>query len=244
MRVISLVPSWTETLIESDVNVVGRTRYCIHPADHVTNIATVGGTKNWNWKKIVELKPDLILLDQEENPKSMAEQTMFPWHATHVTHMNDMSASLNQLSEILASKKLKNLSSRWDKVLKKKPLACSTLKKIPGVIEWGIKPAQPIKQVLYIIWKDPWMAVSKDTFIGSVLAYLGIEIPEFATKYPQINLENFNPKETLLLFSSEPYPFLQKKNELAALSFPHAFVDGECFSWFGCRTLRFLESHL
>src|ERR1022692_4596445 len=94
VRVISMVPSWTETLIESGVNVVGRTRFCIHPKDQVKSIQAVGGTKDIDWDKVNGLKPNLVILDQEENPKSMADQCPFPILATHVTQISDVGRDL------------------------------------------------------------------------------------------------------------------------------------------------------
>ena len=100
-----------------------------------------------------------------------------------------------------------------------------------------------VSQVLYVIWKDPWMGVSRDTFIGSVLDrfWWGGLLPVFPVKYPELELTKYDPARTLLLFSSEPYPFLKRRAELDGLGFPYAFVDGESLSWFGVRTLAFLE---
>ena len=87
------------------------------------------------------------------------------------------------------------------------------------------------------------MGINKDTFIASSLNFSGISIfGEYPDKYPMINLENEDKQSTLLLFSSEPYPFLKKELEMMDLGFPHAFVDGESFSWFGIRSYRFLKS--
>lgn len=241
MKVVSMVPSWTETLLAAGVDVVGRTRFCIHPEDQVKNIPIVGGTKNWTWEKIVEINPDLILLDREENPKFMSEQTTFKWHASHVQSISDMPEQLDQLAKLLSNLKLKDLSDRWKNVLS---LPKVTRDLFPGIIEWGRQPAKPIKNVLYLIWKDPWMTVSQDTFIGTVLDLYNIQLLKFSTKYPEVNLDDYNPDETLLLFSSEPYPFLNKKSELGHLAFPYAFVDGESFSWFGVRSLEFIEKNL
>jgi iron complex transport system substrate-binding protein len=243
-RVVSLVPSWTETLLFAGVDVVGRTRFCIHPEDLVKKIPIVGGTKNWTWEKIVEINPDLVLLDKEENPKFMSEQDTFKWHASHVQNISDMPDQIDQLSNLLSNPQLSELSQRWKTVLSAPKKTIQDFTQLPGILEWGIKPTQPIKQVLYLIWKDPWMAVSCDTFIGSVLDLFGLELPQFADKYPKINLDDFNPKETLILFSSEPYPFLKKKDEMGYLTFPYAFVDGESFSWFGLRALEFIEKSI
>lgn len=86
MRVVSMVPSWTETLLEAgrdaaDFELVGRTRYCVHPADLAASITAVGGTKEINWDRVSELKPDLVIFDREENPKSMADRSPYPWLA-------------------------------------------------------------------------------------------------------------------------------------------------------------------
>lgn len=70
MRLISLVPSWNETLIECGLNVVGRSRYCIHPEDRVRDIPIVGGTKDIRWDRVREARPDLLVLDREENPEA------------------------------------------------------------------------------------------------------------------------------------------------------------------------------
>lgn len=245
MRVVSLVPSWTETLIEAGVNVVGRTRFCIHP-ESVKDLPIVGGTKNWDFDKIRSLAPDFLILDQEENPKFMAEQQEIPYIASHITHVKDMPSALANLSAALSDSNLQDLATRW-KILMAKPSQplWNYPESIPGLLEWGQKPQQTITKIIYIIWKNPWMAVSRDTFIGSVLEHCGFagKLLEFPSKYPEIDLADMPDKDsTLLLFSSEPFPFLKQKKDLAQLGFPYAFVDGEKFSWFGVRTLRFLES--
>lgn len=84
------------------------------------------------------------------------------------------------------------------------------------------------------------MTVSRSTFIGSMFELLGVGLDEGAEKYPLVSLADLDPSRTLLLFSSEPYPFLRLRPEEAA-PFAHAFVDGEAFSWFGLRALRFLQ---
>lgn len=245
MRVVSMVPSWTETLIEAGVNVVGRTRFCIHPVGQISTIPAVGGTKDWNWEKILQLKPDLIILDKEENPLLMAQQQEIPFIATHVTSVTDMPKQLMYLSEHLNNSKLSELSQDWKKLIDKPVLKQNVNDlNIPALIQWGQKPDGTIKKIIYIIWKNPWMTVSADTFIGSVLSYSGLKelLPTYANKYPQIDLDNIAEKQsTLLLFSSEPFPFIKKAEGLKELGFPYGFVDGESLSWFGIRSLRYLQ---
>ncbi|WP_319530514.1 helical backbone metal receptor [uncultured Cohaesibacter sp.] len=244
LRVISLVPSWTETLIAGGIQLVGRSRYCVHPADGVEDIPIVAGTKDWDWPKIKSLEPDILLLDREENARFMAEQTEVPCHVTHVKSISDMAGVMTDLFALLEVPALEDMASRWQVVANRGMEPWQMPCPLPGLIEWGREPVRPVERIIYLIWQQPWMAVSRDSFIGSLLARLGVEIMTFEEKYSVIDLKNFDPETTLLLFSSEPYPFLRQKGQLALLDFPHAFVDGERIGWYGIRALRFLEAEL
>lgn len=242
MRVVSLVPSWTETLLEAGVEVVGRTRFCVHPAGRVANIPAVGGTKKVDWELVKKLKPDYVLMDCEENTRDMAERCPFPLLVTHVQKVEDVGRELETLAGELNSLKLMALSARWRGVGKFD--YSGDLSLLPGVLRW-LRPVQePPRKILYLIWKKPWMAAGPGTFIASMMGRLGLAPlqAEFAEKYPKIDLADFSPHETLLLFSSEPYPFENDQEELKKMEFSSAVVDGECYSWFGLRSLRFLES--
>ena len=111
MRIISLVPSWTETLIESGIYPVGRTRFCIHPVGMVDKIQIVGGTKQANWELIEKLRPDLIILDREENPKDFSEKGFKFW-ASHVTDGKSLEKNLRELSSLLKNDQLKVLAQQ------------------------------------------------------------------------------------------------------------------------------------
>lgn len=244
MRVISLVPSWTETLVDAGVEVIGRTRFCIHPKDRLAGIPVVGGTKDWDLEKIRSLNPDLVVLDEEENPKFMSEAGL-PSVATHVTSVETVPTALRQLRFATKNLALEKMAVEWDAILARPALArWNGSTDLPGVLEWGRKPTREIERVFYVIWRDPWMVVSRDTFIASILEKCGLEgtIEIFHSKYPKIELESLPRKEsTLLLFSSEPFPFLKKREGLGELGCPYAIVDGEKFSWFGSRSLAFLK---
>lgn len=245
MRVVSLVPSWTETLLAAQVNVVGRTRYCIHPAGQIEAIPILGGTKDLDLEKLAQINPDLLLLDQEENPKWLSEKSPCAWHATHVSSAFDLPRELQALSEKIKSPPLALFGQQWAHVMQKPLPAWTASRPLPGVLEWGRSPESEIEKVVYMIWKKPWMAVSRSTFIGSVLEFCGFGplMIDFDSKYPTVDLQQFDPKKTLLLFSSEPFPFLKQKAILhQEWSGAYAFVDGECYSWFGVRALEFLKS--
>lgn len=244
MNVISLVPSWTETLLECGINVIGRTRFCIHPSEEIEHIPVVGGTKDIDWDKVKNLEPDLVLLDKEENPKAFFDECTFPTFVTHITSIRDVTVALLNLSEKFENQRLFNLAGRWQSISESPQLKIKDLEKFPGLIQWVKRPTHRIKKIQYLIWRDPWMTVSKETFIGSVLLKFGIDkyMNDYEEKYPEINLEDFDPKSTLLLCASEPYPFHKKIEELKKLPFPSMIVNGESYSWFGLRTLMFLET--
>jgi len=244
ITVISLVPSWTETLLECGVNVIGRTRFCIHPESEVEDIPVVGGTKEADWDKIKGMEPDFVLMDKEENTKEMYDECPCPIITTHVQSLNDVSKALIEMSEKFSNQKLFNLAGRWQALSQTPNFPVKDLNKLPGLIQWIRHPEKKIQKILYIIWKNPWMTVNKQTFISSVLMKLGIEkyLVDFDDKYPEINLRDYNSDTTLLLFASEPYPFQKKVAEIQSLPFPSLIVNGECYSWFGLRSLIFLET--
>lgn len=242
MRVVSLVPSWTETLLSCGVEVVGRTRFCVHPENMVKSIPVVGGTKDLDFQKLAAQKPDLLVLDEEENLPWMAKPAAWNVHCTHVNRAADLPFELEELAKLLGNERLREYAEEWRRVLVESVPVGRPVQELPGVLEWLQRPAQEPETILYLIWRDPWMAVSPLTFIGSVLGRLGYadRLPSFQEKYPKVDLSDFDPAKTLLLFSSEPFPFATKSRELLALGFPCALVDGESYSWFGERSLRFL----
>lgn len=236
MRVVSFVPSWTETLIESQVEVVGRTRFCIHPETAVNSISVVGGTKNINSiEQVVQLNPDLVLFDKEENNQEMYQMCLdhgLTCYATHVVDIKSCGEELVNLGQLLKNTTL----SEWGN-------AYLALKKIPSaqfkkcIVEGEFAPEQSCS---YVIWKNPFMCVSPDTFIGDVLELFGITLESNDKKYSEVSEEDL--KKTFCLFSSEPFPFAKYFAELKTEGFKGALVDGEKLSWYGVRTLRFLQS--
>lgn len=233
MRVISLVPSWTETLIEAGIDVVGRTRFCIHPADQIQKIAVVGGTKNIDIVKIKNLKPDLVLLDREENTLEISAELSangVPWVATHVISIESCAKELKKLSEIFQFNSiLLKMSDEYLKILNS------------GFLNLGISVSE-FEKINYVIWKKPWMCTGQNTFIGDVLCRFQIKLDLKEKKYFEISEAEL--KTSYCLFSSEPYPFEKELEELKKSGFHGQIVDGESFSWFGVRSLKFMKSFL
>lgn len=235
MRVVSFVPSWTETLITAQIEVVGRTRFCIHPESAVKSIPVVGGTKNILLEQVISLKPDLVIFDKEENNQEMYQLCVeqgLNCYATHVVDLKSCGEELLQLAKLLKNNELTAWGSAY---LSLKSLPLSHFKKciLEGEFQANITYS-------YVIWKNPFMRVSPDTFIGDVLKLFGINLVTAEKKYPEITEDEL--KKTFCLFSSEPYPFAKYFAELKAQGFNGVLVDGEHLSWYGIRTLKFLQS--
>ena len=245
MRVVSLVPSLTETLIACGVDVVGRTRYCVHPREVVKNIAVVGGTKGVNWEKLAKLSPDLVVMDKEENTREMADTCPLPWHATHITSIQSAGKELMELAEHLASTDLEDLASGWQALAATPDKTFSGWADFPGVESLVGNSLVEFNRLEYLIWRDPWMSIAPNTFIGSVLKKIGLSqyMNRQTTSYPELT-NNLPEEGTFYMFSSEPYPFARHLDELAAKGFNGALVDGEFFSWFGIRSYRMLKNYL
>jgi ABC-type Fe3+-hydroxamate transport system substrate-binding protein len=260
MRVVSMVPSWTETLLEAGVEVVGRTRFCIHPSEKIKTIPVVGGTKDIDWEKLKAIEFDFLLLDKEENLKAMADDAStsknYSLVVTHIKKCSDVPRELRQLSQKFKNENLDHLASRWDIAIKDNTRTSGddivqlhqldeSKQKALGVLEWVRMPTSNYEQVVYVIWKNPYMTVTAETFVGSMLELAGLKTflseNKFGKLYPEISLNQFDQLKTLFLFSSEPFPFHKKVADLKSQDIYGAVINGESYSWFGSRALSFLE---
>ena len=223
MKIISLVPSITETLFDfglTDTEIIGRTKFCIHPKGLVKNVETIGGTKNLNLEKIKNLNPDLIIANKEENEKLQVEELMkdFKVWVTAIETLEDNSRFLAELGTLL----------------NKENTAKNFNQKISDIIK-GIK-IQESKKVCYLIWKNPYMTIGSDTFIHEILDKLGFEnVFKNEKRYPEISVEEMKNADFIFL-SSEPFPFQQKhidQLQKELLNSKIVLVDGEAFSWYG-----------
>lgn len=229
LRIVSVVPSQTELLfaLGLDAEIVGVTKFCIHPADKVKSKAIVGGTKTLDLAKIHVLRPTLILANKEENTRDQIEELQ-RFYDVHVTDVNTLSDALNMIREVGA---LVGKSTEAETMTQQ--------------LETSLRPLPYTKllSVAYFIWRKPYMVAASDTFIDSMLEIAGFR-NAFAnrTRYPEITSADLQAVQPDLIFlSSEPYPFSEKHvAELQALC-PSAsilLVDGELFSWYGSRLLH------
>lgn len=232
-RIISLVPSLTELLIDLGLKnkLVGRTRFCIHPENELKEIEIIGGTKNPNLERIAELKPDFILANKEENRKQDIDVLDRYAHVklTDIETIEDALMEINSLGALLDV-----------------PDAAQTLtSKITALLS-DIPDEQPLS-VAYLIWKDPWMTIGNDTYIHHVLDRYHLK-NAFGdqNRYPKTSLEELRSKNPdLILLSSEPYPFKEKHIEEVKDACPAVkikWVNGEWFSWYGSRMIGSFEA--
>ncbi|TVQ80669.1 MAG: Fe3+-siderophores ABC transporter protein [Bradymonadales bacterium] len=246
MKIASLVPSWTETLIRSGADVVGRTRYCLHPQNEVASIPVLGGTKSVDWSRL-QVQPDLVIFDREENKKEMADSCPFPFWASHIRKLSDLGPQMAELASKISSPKLQEFSERWraiDSLSALQTKISAENPSFPGLIRWFVPPTEEVEEIAYFVWRKPWMILQRQTFIGSLLEKLGFRLTPYPSEelYPKVDLDWLLQRPKIaFFFSSEPYPFENKEEELKGFQPPTALVDGEAFGWFGIRSLEFVE---
>lgn len=224
MKIISVVPSITETLFDfgfSSKEIIGRTKFCIHPENKVKEILRIGGTKTLNINAINALQPDLIIANKEENEKCQIEELM-----------NNHNVFLSEVSNLEENEVfLKELGKLLDKV----DVSEKIIEEINAVFN-SFTRVNVSKKVAYLIWRKPYMTVGSDTFIHSVLEKLGFEnVFKEQKRYPTIIPEDLKEAEYIFL-ASEPYPFKEKHIVELQKEVPNSkiiLVDGEAFSWFG-----------
>ncbi len=226
-RIISLVPSQTELLVDLglEARIVGVTKFCIHP-EHLRKSKTiVGGTKNYRFEVIDSLKPDLIIGNKEENDREGIEQLAekYPVWMSDIFSLEDNYEMIRQVGRITQRE---NQSQE-------------IIQKIKSTFE------QPIPKkgtCVYLIWNEPTMVAGRDTFINVMLEKAGFENLVESSRYPVLekkDLQRLNPD--FLLLSSEPFPFKEKHLDFFHTLLPNSqikLVDGELFSWYGSRLVH------
>ena len=233
-RIISLVPSQTELLFDLGLEdkIVGVTKFCVHPYRARQRKTIVGGTKNIKVQKIIDLNPDIILCNKEENTKDIVEvcSQICPVHVSEIYTLEDTLKLIQEYG---------NLFDKQDEA----STMVDTLKFKIKDFQSYIKDKKPLK-VVYFIWRNPWMVAGHTTFIHHLLEMNKYQnIYQSKERYPKVELKKIKIESDLdlIFLSSEPYPF-KKEHALEINRFtPHAttvFVDGEMFSWYGSRLLK------
>ena len=234
-RIVSLVPSQSEFLWDLGLGdeLVGITKFCIHPDEMFRTVERVGGTKTLNIERIRELKPDLIIANKEENEQSQIEllQTEFNVWMSDIYNFEDAIRMMDSLGELLGKR---------EKAIQIVNQLKSALPRIKNIFQK--------QRVAYFIWNKPYMCAAQNTFIDFVLKHIGLENAlDGLERYPELTEEKLvKLKPDLCFLSSEPFPFKETHvNELEKI-LPDSkilIVDGEVFSWYGSRLLQ-LEKYV
>jgi ABC-type Fe3+-hydroxamate transport system substrate-binding protein len=235
-RIVSLVPSITELLFELDLagQVVGRTVFCVHPRGRIKSVTSVGGTKQVNMEKLERLKPTHVIVNIDETPRRLADELARSGYEVVVTHpieVRDNLALYRHIGTLFdREREAEGLCDRFETAFAAVTEAARSL---------------PERRVLYLIWKNPWMTVSRDTYIARMLALVNWRTaahdPE--NRYPALELnDDLLARTDLVLFASEPFPFKQSHIEAFRADFPAhaakvAIIDAEMTSWYGSRAI-------
>ena len=210
-RVVSLVPSATETLLAWGVTPIAVTRFCEQP-----DLPTVGGTKNPDVPAIVRLSHDVVVMCPEENRLEDAERLHaegIDVHAIEIDDVADVAGALHQLANAVGA-------------------PSPDVQPLPP-------PAAPKVRAFIPIWRRPWMTMSGQCYGSSMLARLGVEnvYADSVTRYPELEFETIAARNVdVVLAPSEPYPFDERHRDVLERVAPVVFVDGKDLFWWGVRT--------
>lgn len=231
-RIISLVPSQTELLFDLglDEEVIGITKFCIHPEEWFRHKTRIGGTKQYHFDKIALLEPDLIIGNKEENDEEQVRELQKEY-PVWMSDIHNLDEALEMIRGIGA------LTSREEK-------ATSIVHKIKSAFDLLEQEMSGLRSlnVAYLIWRNPYMGAGHITFIDSMLQRLRMNNVFASGRYPETTLEELKElKPEVILLSSEPYPFKEQHIEQIKSVLPDSLVllvDGEMFSWYGSRLLK------
>ncbi|MFA0962619.1 ABC transporter substrate-binding protein [Roseivirga sp. BDSF3-8] len=228
LRIVSVVPSLTELLFHLGLEeeIVGVTKFCVHPATLIERKEKVGGTKRLWIDKIKELQPDFIIANKEENTRSDIDHLaeVCPVWVSDINNLDEALVMIREVGKItFREEEAERLSEDIEKEFSKLMLVGKRRRK-----------------ALYLIWKNPYMSVGADTFIHDMLNRMGMDnVMSHELRYPELPENKIRQLAPDFIFlSTEPYPFKQQHAEELSKVSPRSKivgVDGEMFSWYGSR---------
>lgn len=233
-RIVSLVPSLTELVCALGLaeELVGRTGFCIHPRELVRRIRKIGGTKTVDLDALRDLAPTHVIVNVDENRLETVEAMRAFVPSIVVTH------PLAPLDNLPLYRLLGGI---FDREARAESLCREFMAAYAGC-EGGAVRAR----VLYLIWREPWMTISRDTYISRTLAAFGWQswASPRPQRYPELRLEDCRGEVDRVLLSSEPYAFRERhvaEIERALPGVPVDLIDGEMVSWYGPRAIEGLR---
>ena len=235
VRVVSLCPSLTELVFDLGRGdwLVGRTKFCVHPAGQVAAVEVVGGTKNPKVARILELAPDLVLLNEEENRREDADALRAADVACHVSFPKNAEDTAAMVRSIGAALDADAAAER----------IAGGIEARAAAVRADVASLPPVRYAC-LVWRRPYMGVSDDTYIAGLLALAGGRnvFGTAAARYPEVgDGEIASASPDVVLLTTEPFPFAPKHVEELAAETGIArerfrIVDGERLSWHGSRT--------
>ncbi|MGW7333365.1 helical backbone metal receptor [Streptomyces sp. NPDC054840] len=219
-RVVSLVPSLTEAVAVSAPRLlVGVTDWCTHPTD-LGEAVRIGGTKNPDVRRITELRPDLVIANEEENRAPDLDALRAAGVEVLVTEVRELPQALRELDRVLVGALglarpgwLADAERAWARV----------------------EPADPLTAFVPI-WRRPWMVLGRDTFAGDLLARLGVRnvYAGHAERYPRIPAAELAAAGCdLVVLPDEPYRFTREDGPEVFPDLPAALLSGRHLTWYG-----------
>jgi ABC-type Fe3+-hydroxamate transport system substrate-binding protein len=241
-RIVCLVPSITELICELGLAgfLVGRTGFCIHPRETLRSVPKLGGTKDVRLDAVRALAPTHLVVNIDENPREVVEALADCVPHVIVTHPCVPADNL-ALYRLLGG------------IFGREPAAERLAAALQAALAEAaaVAAALPPERVLYLIWREPWMTVARDTYVAAMLAAVGWQTlpaveggPTGAARYPAFDWDApWLAEIERVLLSSEPYPFRARHvDEVAALAGrPANLIDGEMASWYGSRAIAGLR---
>ena len=216
LRVVSLVPSLTESICSVDPSLlVGATQWCTHPAD--LDVERVRGTKNPDIKAIVRLKPDLVIANMEENREIDVRRLREAGLSVWVTRIETVAQSLTSITRLMREG-LDRDAPEW----------CAKAAEV-----WSQSPPDLGLRVAVPVWRDPWFVVGPRTFAGDVLARCGFTnaFADAQERYPKVPVESITGVD-LVLLPDEPYVFTPQDGP-DAFTVRTALIPGRSLTWYG-----------
>ena len=235
-RIVSLVPSITELVVDLGLadKLVGRTKWCVHPKPFIDSVPAIGGTKKVSLDKLRALEPTHVIVNIDENTREMVNAMTEVVPNIVVTHPIDPRDNL-ELYRLIGG------------VFGQSARAQTLCDQFEVVYRELIDLAKPLPElrVLYLIWKNPWMTVSHDTYIGRTLDLIHWRtIGGADVRYPEVTISaDLLAGVDLVLFSSEPFSFSDEDIDAFAKTYKCPSekllrIDGEMTSWYGSRAIQ------
>jgi ABC-type Fe3+-hydroxamate transport system substrate-binding protein len=237
-RIISIVPSQTELLYDLGLTdeVIGISKFCVHPDSWFRTKTRIGGTKQLNLPLIESLRPDLVLANKEENEKDQVEAIarFCPVWCSNIRSLQEAFEMIETIGRITGKEH-------------KATIITEAIHRDLG----SFAPNEKKLRAAYLIWQNPFMTAGGDTFINTMMQTAGLEnVFAHQSRYPLVSIDDLiQARADVILFSSEPFPFKEKHitgfaeqwKQISPLIPQLKIVDGEIFSWYGSRLLYAAE---